>query len=220
MDVLVVLAAWWILSLTGALAPGPLSAAVVMQASKRGKLHGIMPMVGHAFVELGIVALVVFSVTTLTLDSLTISMMQGFGGVVVILFGVLALKDWKHRPQEDQTESGRVPVARTTLAQATLQGVIVSVLSPYFLLWWFAVGLGTVSTLMVELQVGVGTVFLAATLIYFTHISTDFMFGAFLTVTAHETGKRARFGGINWLAVAIGLFQIGLGLLFIFEALT
>jgi threonine/homoserine/homoserine lactone efflux protein len=104
--------------------------------------------------------------------------------------------------------------------EATTQGAIVSILSPYFLLWWFGVGLANVTILVAELQVGVGTVFLAGALIYFTHISTDFLFGAFLTVGTDEASKRATAGDINWVNVGIGLFQVILGFWFIIQALT
>ncbi len=215
-----ILAAWWMLSLTGALAPGPLSAAVVMQASRGGRLQGIMPMVGHAIVELGIVVLIVMSVSVLTLDRLTVSLMQGIGGVVVILFGLLALRDYRHRATENTTDQSSSIRVRSGMIAAATQGVVVSVLSPYFLLWWFAVGMGTVSTLIVELQAGVGTVLLAASLIYFTHISTDFMFGTVLAVGADEARQRVTREGVNWLNVGIGVFQVMLGLWFIVHALT
>jgi threonine/homoserine/homoserine lactone efflux protein len=219
-DVIVILAMWWLLSLTGALAPGPLSAAVVMQASRRGRLHGMLPMVGHAFVELGIVALIILSVSLLALESTVISAMQGFGGIVVILFGGLALRDWKRRTDDPSSNTTLRSVTMSSVVPATAQGIIVSILSPYFLLWWFAIGVGTVSTLIVELQVGVGTVFLAAVLIYLTHISTDFMFGAFLAVGTEQVNKRVKIGAVNWVNVFIGFFQIALGLIFIWEALT
>jgi len=219
MGVIEILAVWFALSLTGALAPGPLSAACVMQASKRGRLHGILPMLGHAIVELGIIAAIIVSVNALTLEAFHISLLVGFGGVVILIFGFLALKDYKHIPTKER-EALSSETSKSTLLEATTQGAIVSILSPYFLLWWFGVGLSNVTLLMAELQVGVGTVFLAGALVYFTHISTDFLFGAFLTVGTDETAKRATAGGVNWVNVVIGLFQIILGLWFVVIAVT
>ncbi|MFW9966582.1 MAG: LysE family transporter [Candidatus Thorarchaeota archaeon] len=219
MGVVEILAIWFGLSLTGALAPGPLSAAVVMQASRRDRLHGILPMLGHAVVELGILAAIILSVQALTLDPFTVDILIGFGGLVIIGFGFLAVKDYKHITQEEREElSSETSIA--TLVEATTQGAIVSILSPYFLLWWFGIGLANVTILVAELQVGVGTVFLAGVLLYFTHISTDFLFGAFLTVSSDEASRRATAGDINWVNVGIGIFQIVLGAWFIIQALT
>jgi threonine/homoserine/homoserine lactone efflux protein len=219
MSVFEILAIWFGLSLTGALAPGPLSAACVMQASKRGRLHGMLPMVGHAIVELGIIAAIILSVNALTLDAFLTSVLVGFGGIVIVLFGMLALRDYRLLPAEER-ESISSETSKATLLEATGQGAVVSILSPYFLLWWFSVGLSNVTLLVGELQVGVGTVFLAGVLVYFTHISTDFLFGAFLTLGTDETAKRATKGGINWVNVAIGIFQIVLGAYFIVLAIT
>jgi len=219
MGVIEILAIWFGLSLTGALAPGPLSAAVVMQASRRDRLHGILPMLGHAVVELGILAAIILSVQALTLDPFTVDILIGFGGIVIIGFGFLALKDYKHITQDEREELSS-ETSITTLVEATTQGAIVSILSPYFLLWWFGIGLANVTILVAELQVGVGTVFLAGVLLYFTHISTDFLFGAFLTVGSNEASRRATAGDINWINVGIGIFQIVLGAWFIIQALT
>ena len=92
-----------------------------------------------------------------------------------------------------------------------------SILSPYFLLWWFGIGLANVTLLMGQLQVGAEMVFFAGLLIYLTHISTDFIYGAVLTVSSDEVSKRAKIGGVNWLNIAIGIFQIVLGILFILQ---
>ncbi len=217
MGVFEILAAWFALSLTGALAPGPLTAAVVMQSSKHGRLHGILPMVGHAVVELGIIAAIIISVQALTLSALMINIMVGFGGVVIILFGFLAFKDYRYK-EETQTQESTKPTT-ASIVEATTQGAAVSILSPYFLLWWFGVGLANVTMLVGTLQVGVGTVFLAGVLIYFTHVSTDFIYGAALTFGTDVATKKANIGDINWVSVFIGVVQIALGLWFVILAL-
>ena len=218
MAVLEILAGWFVLSLTGALAPGPLSAACVMQASKHGRLHGILPMVGHAVVEVGIVAAIIVGVEILEPNQATIDVILGVGGTVIAGFGLLALKDW--RITDEQTSAGHSTQSTpSTVIQATLQGAAVSLLSPYFLIWWFTIGLLNVTLLVGQLQVGVGTVFIAGVLIYLTHVSTDFLFGAFLAVGSDKASRRITVGGINWVNVAIGLIQVALGLWFIMMAL-
>jgi len=216
MGVFEILAAWFVLSLTGALAPGPLTAAVIMQSSKHGRLHGILPMVGHAIVEVGIIAAIILSVQALTLSPIVIDLLVGFGGMVIVLFGALALRDYRYS-EEEHSEKARTMTASSVI-EATAQGAAVSLLSPYFLLWWFGVGLANVTVLVGSLQIGVGTVFLAGVLIYITHVSTDFIYGAALTFGTDAATKKAKIGDINWVCVAIGLIQIGLGVWFILIA--
>ncbi len=216
MGVVEILAAWFALSLTGALAPGPLSAAVVMQSSKHGRLHGILPMVGHAIVEVGIIAAIILSVQALTLSPLMIDLMVGFGGIVIILFGFLALREYRYKEVQDTQEE--MKLTASSVIEATTQGAAVSIFSPYFLLWWFSIGLANVTLLVGTLQVGLGTVFLAGVLIYFTHVSTDFIFGAFLTLGTDVATKKATIGDIHWINVIIGVVQIALGLWFVILA--
>jgi threonine/homoserine/homoserine lactone efflux protein len=216
MGVFEILVAWFALSLTGALAPGPLTAAVVMQSSKHGRLHGMLPMVGHAIVEIGIIAIIIISVQALTLSSLLIDLLVGFGGVVIVLFGILALRDYRYREEIRSKEI--TAMTASSVIEATTQGAAVSILSPYFLLWWFGVGLANVTVLVGTLQIGVGTVFLAGVLIYITHVSTDFIYGAVLTLGTDIATKKANIGDINWVSVVIGLVQISLGIWFIILA--
>lgn len=216
MGVIEVLVAWFALSLTGALAPGPLSAAVIQQASKRGRLHGILPMIGHSIVEVGIIGAIIVGVNALLLTPLVVDLMMGLGGVIIIFFGFLALRDYKH--EEIDIEEKVETSARTAL-EATTQGALVSLFSPYFLLWWFGAGLSFISLLLVDLQLSVGTVFIAGVLIYFTHISTDLIFGAFLSVGATYGSEKAQVeskdGRLNLVNIGIGLFQMVLGFSFI-----
>jgi len=216
MGVFEILLAWFALSLTGALAPGPLSAAVVMQSSKNGRLHGILPMVGHAIVEIGIIAAIILSVQALTLAPLTIDLLVGFGGIVIILFGFLALREFRYKEEMENKEEAKMTTS--SVLEATTQGAIVSILSPYFLLWWFGIGLANVTLLVGTLQVGVGTVFFAGLLIYLTHVSTDFLFGGVLTLGTDVATKKAKIGDINWVSVIIGIVQIALGVWFVILA--
>lgn len=211
-----ILVGWFILSLTGALAPGPLSAAVVMQTNKRGKLHGMLPMVGHAIVEIGIIAVIILSIQMVIENQLVIDLMKGGGGLVIILFGFLALREYRYSDNLQSIESEET-MSAATAAEATIQGALVSILSPYFLLWWIAAGFAAVSSLMENLEVG--TVFLAGLLVYLVHISTDLLFGVVLTVGTDKAGKKAKVGGINWISVVIGIFQIAIGGLFLGEVI-
>ncbi|MHA2382658.1 MAG: LysE family transporter [Candidatus Thorarchaeota archaeon] len=220
-DVIFVLAGWFVLSLSGALAPGPLSAAVIQQASKRDRLHGILPMVGHALVELVIITAIILGVSSAILDPYT-DLLMGFGGVIIILFGLVAMRDYKQEETGSSVEVKQEMTASSAL-EATTQGALVSIFSPYFILWWLAAGFTAITYLLENVQWSVEAVFIAGVLIYFTHISTDFIFGAFLSVGASYGSEKAQVdskaGRLNLVNIGIGLFQVVLGLSFIVLAL-
>ncbi|MFW9788991.1 MAG: LysE family transporter [Candidatus Thorarchaeota archaeon] len=220
-EVFIVLAGWFGLSLTGALAPGPLSAAVVQQASKRGRLHGILPMLGHSLVELVIVIAIILGVNSAALDPYT-DILMGVGGFIIILFGLVALRDNKQE-EVGSSIASRQEITASSAIEATTQGALVSIFSPYFLLWWIAAGFTAITYLLESVEWNLGAVIIAGTLIYFTHISTDFLFGAFLSVGATYGSQKAQVdskaGRLNLLNIGIGLFQVALGVFFIWLAL-
>ena len=147
---------------------------------------------------------------------------MGFGGVIIILFGLLALRDYKQVASETPVEMKHEITAASAL-EATTQGALVSIFSPYFLLWWIAAGFTAINYLLENVQWSVGAVLIAGILIYFTHISTDFIFGAFLAVGATYGSEKAKVdskvGRLNLLNIGIGLFQVALGIFFILLAL-
>ncbi len=218
MAVFEVLGAWFVISLTGALAPGPLSAAVVQNATRRGWAHGMLPMVGHSLVEAVIIGMIVVSLQAIVLSGTALSRVLGAGGLAVVLFGLVALRDYRFQPA-DPMDGDTVPQAPLSAVGATVQGAVVSVLSPYFILWWSAVGLSTVTSLVMELSVGAGTVVFVGLVVFLVHISTDLIYGAFLSLGTHAARTKAVAGGINWLNVFIGVFQVGLGAWSILRAL-
>ena len=69
-----------------------------------------------------------------------------------------------------------------------------------------------ISILLGDLQLNIGIVFIAGILIYFTHISTDFIFGAFLSVGATYGGEKdqveSKAGRLNLVNIGIGLFAL------------
>lgn len=221
LEVIFVLAGWFVLSLSGALAPGPLSAAVIQQASKRGRLHGILPMVGHALVELVIIAAIILGVNSAALDPYT-DLLMGFGGFIIILFGIVALRDYKQEDAQGVLEEKQELTTKSAI-EATTQGALVSIFSPYFLLWWIAAGFTAITYLLDNVEWSLGAVLIAGTLIYFTHISTDFLFGAVLSVGATYGSEKAQVesesGRLNLVNIGIGLFQVALGIFFILVAL-
>jgi threonine/homoserine/homoserine lactone efflux protein len=166
-----------------------------------------------------IVIAIILGVSSAVLDPYT-NLLMTVGGGVIIVFGLVALKDYKH---EDSVDDSKEEMTASSALQATTQGALVSIFSPYFLLWWIAAGFTAINYLLDTVDWSVGAVLIAGILIYFTHISTDFLFGAFLSVGATYGSKKARVeskaGRLNLVNIGIGLFQVVLGLFFVYLAL-
>lgn len=115
------------ISISGVFMPGPVFATTINE----GRNHpwaGIFISLGHAAVEIPII-LALFFIGEFTLTD-NIRVIIGFaGGFVLIYFAFLSLRRRESLP-----------------FKGVLAGVILSSLSPYFIMWWLTVGFTLVLT--------------------------------------------------------------------------
>lgn len=118
-----------LISLSGVLAPGPITAVAVSKGS-RSPLAGTQVAIGHGLVELPLMAAVYWGVGS-TLNSVLIRFAIGAaGGLFLLWMGIGLLRD-----------SRRCEILKGTGKHSpVLSGVFFSIGNPYFLVWWGTVG--------------------------------------------------------------------------------
>ena len=120
----------FVISLTGALSPGPVTASVIAMGG-RNKFAGIFMALGHMIIELPLVILLILGVNKF-LQSPNWQMVIGFvGGVFLIFLAVkmlLEIKTLEVKQKKSKTD------------RPFLAGIMLSGANPYFPLWWIGVG--------------------------------------------------------------------------------
>jgi threonine/homoserine/homoserine lactone efflux protein len=130
-EILVFLAQAVIISLSGVMAPGPITAATIAAGTK-SRHAGALIALGHAIVEFPIMFLILAGIGIL-FESRTARMVIGIvGGLFLLWMGVQMLRDLKVKTPDSPVASSRAPLGT---------GIILSISNPYFLLWWATVGL-------------------------------------------------------------------------------
>ncbi|MEM1523584.1 MAG: LysE family transporter [Thermofilaceae archaeon] len=153
-------------SASGALAPGPLTAATAALGARKGWKAGVGVAVGHTIVEFPLVLSIAYGLGGL-LDSPASRLLLGVaGGAFMLFFGYLTLTS-SLKPNFDPKESNRM---RGPLAT----GVALSLFNPFFIVWWLGVGSPLVAEALQGGQAGI----LA---FYLTHVWLDY---AWLTIVA------------------------------------
>jgi threonine/homoserine/homoserine lactone efflux protein len=118
-----------LISLSGVMAPGPLTVVVVGKGA-RSPHAGAMIAVGHGLVEFPLMALIVVGLAPI-LKHVTVSAAIGLAGGVVLLwmgYGLLrSLRGAQGRPEE-------------RAASPLMAGMLMSAGNPYFIVWWATVG--------------------------------------------------------------------------------
>ena len=119
------------ISLSGVLAPGPITAAT-LAAGVRSPHAGAMVALGHAAIEVPIMLLIIAGAGTV-FELPAVNLGIGLIGGLFLLFmgGQLLLSVRTAAIVEDQSE-GRHPF---------VTGLVLTAANPYFLFWWATVGL-------------------------------------------------------------------------------
>jgi len=165
-----------IISMSGVLAPGPISAIVVGKGSKSPHA-GAWVAIGHGIVEIPLMVAVFFGVGSL-MDSLVLrTIIAILGGGFIIWMGIGMLRSLRQSGLEGQADS-RPPI---------LAGIIFSIGNPYFLVWWVTIG---AALILRSVEFGViGFIAFAA-----GHWLCDLLWDWFLSILAFKGGQ---FFGIN-----------------------
>ncbi len=191
------------ISSSGALAPGPLSAATAALGTKHGWKGGFMVSSGHLAVELPLVIVIAFFISSSGQIEEIMRPLALIGGIFLLLFGYLTLKS--------ASEIGVVSV-REQRFSPFLTGVALSAFNPFFIAWWAGVG----SALISEALLIFGTLGIA--ILYASHIWIDF---AFLSILAYFTSfKGLTVRAYKFLLVFLGTFVLFFGLDYLFFSLT
>jgi threonine/homoserine/homoserine lactone efflux protein len=131
MSLLLFLSNVFVISLSGALAPGPVTAAAIGMGS-RNRFAGVLMALGHGIVEFPLMVLLALGVGGL-LAWPSVSIVIGLlGGGFLIFLGVQMFRGLA------AAESGGVP---TSGGGPLTAGIVLSAGNPYFLLWWATAGL-------------------------------------------------------------------------------
>ncbi len=190
-----------LISSSGALAPGPLTAATAASGVRRGWKGGFWISVGHMAVELPLVVLIAFGIASVLTRGDIVVALSFVGGVMLIAFAFLTAKSAFE--EIDSSGSDSSPF---------LTGVALTALNPFFIAWWAGVG----GVLIGEAVATWG--FAGIAILYASHVWIDF---AWLMLLAHLTslsGSALRAYRILLLVLAALVAIFGID--FIHYALT
>lgn len=198
-----------VVTISGALSPGPLLVTNLSNAPRWGWRGGLWLSIGHTFVELPLILLVAVGLNFIISNLLLNMIVAAIGGVVLLLFAGLQIREvLQSRVESKQIETTPAATSRHPL----LAGLIFSGLNPYFLVWWLTAGANLViEALLIAAFAGVFIMFAA-------HIWMDY---AWLISTAWLANKGTNLmgsRGYTLLMLTFSVFLIYFGLSFCWDA--
>ena len=121
----------FIISCSGAMAPGPITAAAITLGT-RNKYAGVFFAIGHGLIELPLILLIVFGFDRILNSPAILNTIGLIGGAFLLWMGVSLLGDIRNPNYSHTNSYTEGPV---------LTGMLLSATNPYFLFWWMTVGL-------------------------------------------------------------------------------
>ena len=125
-----------IISLSGAMAPGPVTTAAIAMGS-RSRYAGALITLGHAIVEFPLMLLIILGMAKILQSSRTQIAIGLAGGIFLLIMAIQMLTSLNALQNQQDKTGTQKPI---------LTGIILSAGNPYFILWWATVGLTLATT--------------------------------------------------------------------------
>jgi threonine/homoserine/homoserine lactone efflux protein len=122
------------ISLSGVIAPGPLTAATITKGYN-DKYAGTFIALGHAIIELPLMALIYFGFSQFLASPEVKKIIGVIGGLLLVFMGVMLFRTMNKSIGE---AGGDLP------SNSFTTGIILTGANPYFLLWWATIGIALI----------------------------------------------------------------------------
>ena len=196
---------WCVVSLSGVMSPGPISALAIAEGARRGPRAGALITVGHALTELAMVLALGIGLRELLQRPSVAGTIGLVGGAVLLWMGYSIVRSTRDGVVAFDAEA--VSPGSPGRLGPMPAGVLLSVGNPYWLLWWATVGAGY---LLFFTRFG----WLGIAAFYVGHISLDLIWNTLLA-TASASGKTLIPPSVyRMVLVLCGLFMVVMGIYF------
>lgn len=120
-----------VISITGAMQPGPVTATAITMGAKN-RWAGVLLAIGHGIVEFPLMILIILGLGAIFQKPAAQISIGLIGGLVLLYMAVSIFKSSTSTTNYER---------RTTNDNPILAGIILTASNPYFLIWWATVGL-------------------------------------------------------------------------------
>lgn len=186
--------------------PGPVTTAIVSESTRRGFIVGPLVTTGHSILELIMVLLLAFGLSSGLNTPVVIAVISLLGGLLLLWMGAGMVRGaWTGRfrlpgPGED--------ARRLSNWQLIGLGMVATLINPFWYAWWV-----TVAATYIVLSQTLGL--LGVLVFYFGHISADYLWNSVLSGIVGSGRKWISDRVYKWIIIASGVYLIYLGVVFV-----
>jgi len=200
----------FIVGFSGALVPGPVFVATVVESTKRGYVAGPLIVIGHALAE----AVTIFAFylgLSFLIGSITAKVVIGVVGGSFLIWMSYNLINSARKASLELSASD---YSTTSTGHGSIvTGILTSVSNPYFFLWWATVG-NDFTLRGIEIAGLLGVAIFAL-----SHWMSDLSWYTLVSASIHKGRKLMSAKVYKGILAICGVFLLFLGLVFILEGL-
>lgn len=194
-----------LISASGVMSPGPLFASNVFHGLREGLSGGLKVSLGHTIVELPLVLLIGVSAVSLEVFpqfQVTISIL---GGIALFVFAGLQMRTiYNHKDMTD----------KAITASPVLTGIILTGLNPFFLVWWFTIGMKLISDSLNLWQTS------GILILFLLHIWMDFVWLGAIAWLSSKSKKLLSSRNYKILVIVLSAILVYFGTTFMLDGLS
>jgi threonine/homoserine/homoserine lactone efflux protein len=194
----------FVVAIGAVISPGPVSTAIVSQTPSKGWITGPLVALGHAALELLLVALIIFGLGEVLARQGPRVFIALAGGILLAWMGIdLILKTWRRRIGLPETDPELDPMSSRQLFGL---GLVATISNPFWYAWWVTIAAGyLLQAQSISLTLVVS--------FYLGHIAADFAWDTALSTVIS--------GGRRWMSERVYRGLIGVcGAFLVYLALT
>jgi len=159
-----------LVSTSGVLSPGPLFFINILYGSKSGSIVGLKIASGHAIVEFPLIVAIAYGLYSssyiLHLSDVIFQFIGLTGGIFLLLFSILQIISIL---KDKSTNSQAITNPKFNINNLVLEGLIFTILNPFFLIWWITIGSKLISDSIINFGIIEGI-----SIIFLSHIWMDY----------------------------------------------
>ena len=198
MDLAGLIASTVVVSVSGALSPGPLTASAVAIGTKRFAKGGFLIAFGHMLFEFPYVLIIASLSSSIGLFLRNVNVSYALTLIVLIFILFFSYLVIKEGITIIRTGTGQIKKSRRYALNPILVGIILTGFNPYFLLWWLSVGLP-----LIKLSMNAGLPLLL--LMYASHVWMDYFWLTLMGFAGESGVKILKSKGYGILLILLGL---------------
>lgn len=195
----------YLIGFSGAIMPGPMLGVAVDESLNRGFKAGPLLVLGHGILEFVLVSAMVLGLRDFFSNETVAGLIGLFGGAFLAWMGYGMIKSSINK---SISLSGQEAVKSGKRRNLVLTGAIVSIMNPFFILWWASTGME-----FIRQSYAIGL--LGIMFFFIGHILADLTWYSVLS-SAFSKGKKLISDRIyRWIILSLGIFILFFSVYFI-----